>query len=99
MCLGVGGTFKTIKLTTTNLPSLVVRTDSLKGRRGRLPSKQKIMQVSGAAVRHSPPVVATVPAVPQSACALLVKAHRDTSGDKNLDFSVSASMFVVFGAH
>ena len=46
----------------------VVRTDSLKGRRGRLPSKPKCSQESP----HSPPV---------SLITALVRAHLDTSPD------------------
>jgi len=53
----------------------VVRTDSLKGRRGRLPSKPKIAQVTP----FFPPL---------STLAALVKAHTETSTDRaNLDFS------------
>lgn len=53
----------------------VVRTDSLKGRRGRLPSKPK-----------SPQEVPLFP--PMSTITALVRAHLDTSADKaNLDFS------------
>jgi nuclear receptor subfamily 4 group A protein 2 len=53
----------------------VVRTDSLKGRRGRLPSKPKSPQESP----PSPPV---------SLITALVRAHVDTSPDlPNLDFS------------
>jgi len=53
----------------------VVRTDLLKGRRGRLPSKSKSMQESP----PSPPV---------SLITALVRAHVDTSPDlDNLDYS------------
>lgn len=53
----------------------VVRTDSLKGRRGRLPSKPKSPQESP----PSPPV---------SLITALVRAHVDTSPDlSNLDYS------------
>lgn len=53
----------------------VVRTDSLKGRRGRLPSKPKSPQESP----PSPPV---------SLITALVRAHLDTSPDlANLDYS------------
>ncbi|XP_014249767.1 probable nuclear hormone receptor HR38 isoform X2 [Cimex lectularius] len=53
----------------------VVRTDSLKGRRGRLPSKPKSPQESP----PSPPV---------SLITALVRAHLDTSPDiSNLDYS------------
>lgn len=48
----------------------VVRTDSLKGRRGRLPSKPKSPQESS----PSPPV---------SLITLLVRAHLDSSPDKS----------------
>jgi len=54
---------------------LVVRTDSLKGRRGRLPSKPKSPQESP----PSPPV---------SLITALVRAHVDTAPDiPNLDYS------------
>lgn len=54
---------------------LVVRTDSLKGRRGRLPSKPKSPQQSP----PSPPV---------SLITALVRAHVDTTPDMaNLDSS------------
>lgn len=53
----------------------VVRTDLLKGRRGRLPSKSKSLQESP----PSPPV---------SLITALVRAHVDTSPDQdNLDYS------------
>lgn len=53
----------------------VVRTDSLKGRRGRLPSKPKSPQESP----PSPPV---------SLITALVRAHLDTTPDKaSLDYS------------
>jgi len=53
----------------------VVRTDSLKGRRGRLPSKPKSPQESP----PSPPV---------SLITALVRAHVDTTPDlANLDYS------------
>lgn len=52
------------------LPLKVVRTDSLKGRRGRLPSKPKSPQESS----PSPPV---------SLITLLVRAHLDSSPDKS----------------
>lgn len=53
----------------------VVRTDSLKGRRGRLPSKPKSPQESP----PSPPV---------SLITALVRAHVDTTPDRmNLDYS------------
>lgn len=52
------------------IPSKVVRTDSLKGRRGRLPSKPKSPQESS----PSPPV---------SLITLLVRAHLDSSPDKS----------------
>ena len=53
----------------------VVRTDSLKGRRGRLPSKPKSPQESP----PSPPV---------SMITALVRAHVDTTPDiSNLDYS------------
>ncbi|GFU06523.1 hypothetical protein NPIL_112351, partial [Nephila pilipes] len=52
-----------------------VRTDSLKGRRGRLPSKPKSPQESP----PSPPV---------STITALVRAHVDTTPDlANLDYS------------
>ena len=51
----------------------VVRTDSLKGRRGRLPSKAKLM-ANGIAGVHS--------TVPMSTITALVRAHVDTSCDK-----------------
>lgn len=55
--------------------SPVVRTDSLKGRRGRLPSKPKSPQESP----PSPPV---------STITALVRAHVDTTPDlANLDYS------------
>ena len=62
----------------------VVRTDSLKGRRGRLPSKPKSPQDSP----PSPPVN-VVPA--------LVRAHVDTSPDlSSLDYSqVSYYMLLI----
>lgn len=54
----------------------VVRTDSLKGRRGRLPSKPKSPQESP----PSPPV---------SLITALVRAHLDTTPDKaSLDYSL-----------
>lgn len=58
----------------------VVRTDSLKGRRGRLPSKPKSPhQNDQLGVQKSPPI---------STIASLLKAHEETSVDKaNLDFS------------
>lgn len=53
----------------------VVRTDSLKGRRGRLPSKPKSPQ--------EPP-----PSPPVSLITALVRAHVDTCPDiPNLDYS------------
>ncbi|KAK9510084.1 hypothetical protein O3M35_004942 [Rhynocoris fuscipes] len=59
----------------------VVRTDSLKGRRGRLPSKPKSPQESP----PSPPV---------SLITALVRAHVDTSPDlSNLDYS-QVSFFI-----
>ncbi|KAK2150994.1 hypothetical protein LSH36_380g04038 [Paralvinella palmiformis] len=66
-CLGVG------------MVKEVVRTDSLKGRRGRLPSKPKSPQESP----PSPPV---------SLITALVRAHVDTSPDiPNLDYSQYSS--------
>jgi len=54
----------------------VVRTDSLKGRRGRLPSKPKCAMEAG------------VIAAPVSLMTALVRAHVDTSPDvTNLDYS------------
>ena len=63
----------------------VVRTDSLKGRRGRLPSKPKSPQESP----PSPPV---------SLITSLVRAHVDTAPDiPNLDYSkVSYSTYLFF---
>ncbi|KAJ1520277.1 hypothetical protein ONE63_004478 [Megalurothrips usitatus] len=59
----------------------VVRTDSLKGRRGRLPSKPKSPQESP----PSPPV---------SLITALVRAHVDTTPDlANLDYSQSTTAF------
>lgn len=53
----------------------VVRTDSLKGRRGRLPSKPKTAQET----LHTTPI---------SLVTTLVRAHADTSPDVlQLDFS------------
>jgi nuclear receptor subfamily 4 group A protein 2 len=53
----------------------VVRTDSLKGRRGRLPSKPRSPQDS-------------TPSPPISLMSALVRAHLDTSPDlNNLDYS------------
>lgn len=61
------------------LSIVVVRTDSLKGRRGRLPSKPKSPQESP----PSPPV---------SLITALVRAHVDTTPDiANLDFSQVSS--------
>ena len=81
-CLAVGmvkeGQFTYISpilQSLTDFPIAVVRTDSLKGRRGRLPSKPKSPQESP----PSPPV---------SLITALVRAHVDTSPDlPNLDFS------------
>jgi nuclear receptor subfamily 4 group A protein 2 len=54
----------------------VVRTDSLKGRRGRLPSKPKCSQEAS----NSPPV---------SLITSLVRAHLDTSPEiANYDYSM-----------
>ena len=63
----------------------VVRTDSLKGRRGRLPSKPKSPQESP----PSPPI---------SLITALVRAHVDTSPDlPNLDYTeVSGQVWPVF---
>jgi len=64
----------------------VVRTDSLKGRRGRLPSKPKSPQESP----HSPPV---------SLITALVRAHVDTSPDlTNSDFSWQSDSNVPAGS-
>ena len=49
---------------------IVVRTDSLKGRRGRLPSKAKLI-ANGITGVHS--------TVPMSTITALVRAHVDTS--------------------
>lgn len=58
----------------------VVRTDSLKGRRGRLPSKPKCSQEQS----HSPPV---------SLITALVRAHLDTSPEMaNFDYSMVISI-------
>ncbi|OTF76417.1 nuclear hormone receptor HR38-like protein [Euroglyphus maynei] len=69
----------------------VVRTDSLKGRRGRLPSKPKSpnQQDPLVVMRKSPPI---------STIASLLKAHEECSVDKaNLDFSrVSILLFKIF---
>ncbi|XP_052831265.1 probable nuclear hormone receptor HR38 [Octopus bimaculoides] len=63
------------KCLTVGMVKEVVRTDSLKGRRGRLPSKPKSPQESP----PSPPV---------SLITALVRAHVDTSPDiPNLDYS------------
>ena len=62
----------------------VVRTDSLKGRRGRLPSKPKSPQESP----PSPPV---------SLITSLVRAHVDTAPDiPNLDYSQVSISFIDF---
>lgn len=59
----------------------VVRTDSLKGRRGRLPSKPRSPQ-------DSPP------SPPASFMTVLVRAHLDTSPDmNNLDYSQVSSLY------
>lgn len=62
----------------------VVRTDSLKGRRGRLPSKPK--DTSGTAGR---PAVAGPPSPPVSLITALVRAHLDSSPDtQTKDYSM-----------
>lgn len=62
----------------------VVRTDSLKGRRGRLPSKPKSPQESP----PSPPV---------SLITALVRAHVDTTPDlSNLDYSQYCDNAIVY---
>ncbi|KAH7646554.1 putative nuclear hormone receptor hr38 [Dermatophagoides farinae] len=68
------------KCLTVGMVKEVVRTDSLKGRRGRLPSKPKSPhQNDQLGVQKSPPI---------STIASLLKAHEETSVDKaNLDFS------------
>lgn len=61
--------------TVLRIAQQVVRTDSLKGRRGRLPSKPKSPQESP----PSPPI---------SLITALVRAHLDTTPDKaSLDYS------------
>lgn len=63
-------------LSVSFVSSLVVRTDSLKGRRGRLPSKPKIL----------PEISATVPSV--NIVASLVRAHLDSNPTiEKLDYS------------
>jgi len=62
----------------------VVRTDSLKGRRGRLPSKPK--DQSGAAGRGPAP---GPPSPPVSLITALVRAHLDSSPDtQTKDYSM-----------
>lgn len=61
----------------------VVRTDSLKGRRGRLPSKPKSPQDSP----PSPPV---------NVVSALVRAHVDTSPDlSSLDYSQVSNIIII----
>jgi hypothetical protein len=63
------------KCLTVGMVKEVVRTDSLKGRRGRLPSKPKSPQE-------------TPPSPPVSLITALVRAHVDTNPDlSNLDYS------------
>lgn len=64
---------------TLSFPA-VVRTDSLKGRRGRLPSKPKVLQEAAASVS------------PVSMIASLVRAHIDSNPSiGNLDYSKVSS--------
>lgn len=72
------------KCLTVGMVKEVVRTDSLKGRRGRLPSKPKSPQESP----PSPPV---------SMITALVRAHVDTTPDlANLDYSQYCDNGVIF---
>ncbi|XP_075679834.1 uncharacterized protein LOC113795724 isoform X2 [Dermatophagoides pteronyssinus] len=68
------------KCLTVGMVKEVVRTDSLKGRRGRLPSKPKSPhQLDQLGQRKLPPI---------STIASLLKAHEESSVNKaNLDFS------------
>lgn len=72
------------KCLTVGMVKEVVRTDSLKGRRGRLPSKPKSPQESP----PSPPV---------SMITALVRAHVDTTPDvSNLDYNQYSDALVTF---
>lgn len=74
------------KCLTVGMVKEVVRTDSLKGRRGRLPSKPKSPQESP----PSPPV---------SLITALVRAHVDTSPDlTNLDYSQYCDSVALYDA-
>ena len=76
--------FRFQKCLAVGMVKEVVRTDSLKGRRGRLPSKPKSPQETPA----SPPV---------SLITALVRAHVDTNPDlTNLDYSKVKAKFTQF---
>lgn len=67
----------------------VVRTDSLKGRRGRLPSKPKLSLPAMSPTSAGPSAVSVSPSSPASLISQLLQAHLDTSPDmSNRDFSV-----------
>jgi len=63
----------------------VVRTDSLRGRRGRLPSKPRDSNGTGNSRATGP----SPPSPPVSLITALVRAHLDSSPDpQNKDFSM-----------
>jgi nuclear receptor subfamily 4 group A protein 2 len=71
----------------------VVRTDSLKGRRGRLPSKPRGDRQQEASASHHGSMTSVVsvstPSPPVSLITALVRAHLDTSPDsQNKDYSM-----------
>lgn len=65
-----------LEMPLSSVPSIVVRTDSLKGRRGRLPSRPKILAEASS----------VIPSV--SIVASLVRAHLDSNPSTGkLDYS------------
>lgn len=75
----------------------VVRTDSLKGRRGRLPSKPRSDSSGGmsssSSSHHGHSMAAAAPSPPVSLITALVRAHLDTSPDtQNKDYSMVISL-------